>query len=76
MGKVKKIQFIRPEIKIVIDKHILGRLYVAFLYFRLIRIVKMRLTITVPSMFSKYAGHGSIKETYCVCIPKIVFEDE
>ena len=69
--KVKKIQLCRPEIEVEFAKPIIGRLYFAFVYPRLIKVKRAKISIFVKSQIHKFGGTVYVRKVWFIVIPKI-----
>ena len=69
--KCKKIKLLRPEIEVEYCKPFLGRLYLALIYHRFMKVGKIKYIIETPSRLIENAGHTCIQRIWYICIPKI-----
>ena len=75
MMKIKKVNFIRPEIEVKLCKPFISRLYLAFIFHRFVKVVRFKYTVNICSKIMKNAGHVTIKKAWYICIPKIKVVD-
>ena len=73
--KIKKINLYRPEIEVKYNRPILARIYLAFVFYRFIKIKRVKLNINIPSKIMRNAGHVTTKKIWCITIAKIKVVD-
>ena len=73
--KIKKIQFYRPEFEVELARPIIGRLYLAFVFPRLIKVKRIKYNMCVKSPIHEYAGTVYVRKVWLICIPKIKVVD-
>lgn len=73
--KIKKINLYRPEIEVKFNRPILARLYLALVFFRFVKIARIKVNINICSKLMKNAGHVTIKKLWYITIPKIKVVD-
>ena len=73
--KIKKVWLNIPEIEVQCNRPILLRIYLAFVFYRFVKIKRIKLNINISSKIMKNAGHVTIKKIWCISIPKIKVVD-
>lgn len=73
--KIKKFHLLRPEIEVESAKPVIGRLYLALNYPRLIKILPGKIKCPLES-FGGMAGTVWMKKVYFIAIPKVRWIDK